>query len=277
MLLGWCPACWRWQLPTSRSVPASLWQTRPNLVLTELPVPDSNNLSMRRGRKYLVSADCTAWVQSILVGTGWQATQLLCRYRMCRVVAAGLQALRDGLPVPGSAGQQQALEAVAASLRRPFAAQRSLVAGALQAEAAAVVTTEMASIGVLGADQLMPAQQAGTDSSQAGWAPDGAASSAPLLIKAAWSPESNSEDSAVLQSPSVAAISQLALQGRGPVMLLNKDVGGTGAPAVQGLQQCLNPHSVTADCWPAHAGSLEPPDGSVQEDRPQLLDCCTAR
>ena len=190
------------------------------------------------------------------------------------MVAAGLQALRDGLPVPGSSGQQQALEAVAARLRVPFAAKRSLVAEALQAEAAAMLTTEMASIGVLGANQLRAAQQTGTDSRQAGWAPDGAASSVPLLIKAAWSPESDSEDSAALQSPSAAAISQPALQGGGSIMSPDKDAGGT---KVKGLHRCLHPHSVTADCWPAHAGSHGAQDGSAQEEVPQLLDCCTAR
>ena len=193
------------------------------------------------------------------------------------VVAAGLQALRDGLPVPGSAGQQQALEAVTASLSRSIAARSSLVAEALQAEAAAMGTREMASIGVRGAAQLGPALQAGTDSSQAGWAQGGAAPSAPLLIKAAWSPESDSEDSPALQQPSAAALSQLALQSRGPVMSHSKDAAGTEALAVEGLQRCLDPHSVTADCWPTHAGSHGAPDGSVQEDRPQLLDCCTAR
>ena len=193
------------------------------------------------------------------------------------MVAAGLQALRDGLPVPGSAGQQQALEVVAASLKRPFAAKRSLVAGALQAEAAARVTTEMASIGLLGANQLRPAQQPGTDSSQAGWTPDRAASSVPLLIKAAWSPESNSEDSAASQSPAAAALDQLALQNSNPVMSSNKDAGGTQELAVQDLQRCLDPHSVTVDCWPTHAGGDGALNGSVQEDRPQLLDCCTAR
>ena len=192
-------------------------------------------------------------------------------------VAAGLQALRDGLPVPGSAGQQQALEAVAASLRRSSAAQRSLIAEALQTEAAAKVRTEMASIGVLGTGQLGSAQQTGTDSSQAGWALDGAASSVPLLIKAAWSPESKSEDSAAVQSPSAAAISQPPLQSRVSVMSPNLDAGGTQALAVQGLQRRLTPHSVTADCWPIYAGRHRAPDGSVQEDGPQLLECCTAR
>ena len=240
---------------------------------TELPVPgrqfvhaEGQGVSCRRRMHCMGAEQMSSWDQ--LAGHPGCSAGTAC----AEVVAAGLQALRDGLPVPGSAGQQQALEAVTASLRRPFAAQRYLVAGALQAEAAAVVTTEMASIGVLGANQLRPAQQPGTDGSQAGWAPDGAACSVPLLIKAAWIPVSDTEDGAGPQSPSAAAISQLVLQSRGPDMSPDKNAGGTKELAVHSLQRCLNPHSVTADCWPTHAGSPGPLDG-----RPQLLDCCTAR